>query len=128
MGLKSSVYPQVSFSTASSILVNTDILTTPLEATKESLGGDAGTWRVWININTAGSADFVFSVKRTNPNDTVTTARLGKLNQDNTFVTRSGAEARYDINVIPGDTIDFQSSVAIDNVPMIRVHQVQIGA
>lgn len=128
-GLRSSVFPLISFSTASGIAVDTDILPSDIVATKDSLGGDAGTYRVFFVINSAADADFIFKAIRTNANDTITTAREELLNADLEFISKSKGYYRFDIDVIPGDNINFQvETTAITSVPKLRVQQIQIGA
>jgi len=128
MGLQSSVYPLASFSTPSAISADTDILPSDISVTKENLEGTAGLYRVWFTLNTTADADFNFIIRRTNPNDTITTTRSQKVNSDNEFILKSGGYYRFDIDVILGDEINFHSSVGIDSVSELRVHQIQIGA
>jgi len=128
MGLQSSSFPLVSFSTSGAVALDTDILPESLLITKDNLQGEAGLFRVWITFATTADVDFQMNVRRKNASDTVTTDRLLKLNGDNDFILKSGGYYRFDVDVIIGDEINFQSTVGLTRVDELRVHQIQIGA
>lgn len=130
MGLKSSAFPILRYSSGSTVAVDTNILSSDLTVTSESLGGGSGLWRVWYVINSADSgADFIFKVIRTNADDTVSTAREELTNSDLDFVSKSRGSYRFDIDVFAGDSINFQvETTSILTIPKLRIQQIQIGA
>lgn len=92
--------------------------------TEVVLNGNSGLVRLWFAIDTA---DYE-----------ITGTKIGagsftdgfKFNADNNFVLKRLGYYRFDIEVKPGDNLNFKSSQAIgvNEIHQFRLQQIQIGA
>lgn len=119
--MTSSIYPLPFTLDGAPIAADTDILTSDIVITEEQLSpGGGGTLRVLFS--------FVFGVSPSRINVFNNGSLKGAFNADNSFNIVDDGLYRFDVEVEPGDNINFQSTEVISTALSFRLHLVLIGA
>ena len=123
-GLSSSAYLRDSTTAETTIALNTKILENDIAITEDLLGGSTGVFRIWFSFTTGADYQLKFSKKGLAD----LTGFPLIVNGDNTFVLKSDGYYRFDLDVVPGDLINFSADTAISKVNSLTIQQIQIGA
>ena len=122
--MTSSTYA-ISVAFPATVTANTNILTTPITFGANDFDpGGAATIRVWFTFTAA--LDMEVSVS----SDAVGAGfnKPEKFNADNNFTIKSDSKYRFDIDVLPGDSINLRSNQALTAIQKLRFQVITFGA